>query len=357
VVVEKKLENMLLVALFVLSIIAIPGTPKVNAEFSSDESTLWVGDYEFFNAANLTYTSFNVSVIVQNVTDMWICGIKLGYNNTLLEAVRVYPGAVCLDKGVEKWLPTDKYGVFHFDDDPTINNTRTYASDYAYVWVSAFLQKPNYFTGTGEVFTIEFHIIKAPPREPVTEPENKSVSCVLDLFDTEVLDYMADPISHDVDDGLYSYTRPQITPFHDVAVIDVFSLYPQVDQGDVDPINVTVENQGNQIETVDVYAFYDGNQTAPKQNITLNPGEVQTLTFDWNTTGVPLGIYTISANATIPVDDDPEDNTLEADDTQEVIPEFPIFIIMPLLLITSLAAVFLGKTFWSKKRKDTLIAE
>lgn len=40
-----------------------------------------------------------------------------------------------------------------------------------------------------------------------------------------------------------------------------------------------------------------------------------------------------------------------------VIPEFPTFIIMPLLLITSLAAALLGKAFWSKKRKDALIAE
>ena len=136
-------------------------------------------------------------------------------------------------------------------------------------------------------------------------------------------------------------------PVHDVAVIDVFSLYPQVDQGDIDPINVTVENQGDFNETVDVYAFYDGNLAAPKQTIPLNPGQNVTLTFNWNTTGVPLGSYTISANATIPIDDDPLDNYL-SDDTQEVIPEFATAIILPLFMILSLIVV----VFKSKKKKQ-----
>ena len=40
-----------------------------------------------------------------------------------------------------------------------------------------------------------------------------------------------------------------------------------------------------------------------------------------------------------------------------VIPEFPASIVTPLLLIATLAAAFLGKMVWSRKRKDALIAE
>jgi len=40
-----------------------------------------------------------------------------------------------------------------------------------------------------------------------------------------------------------------------------------------------------------------------------------------------------------------------------VIPEFPTALVMPLLLIATLAAAFLGKTFWSWKRKDALVSE
>ena len=52
----------------------------------------------------------------------------------------------------------------------------------------------------------------------------------------------------------------------------------------------------------------------------------------------------------IPVDISP-------DATVTVIPEFPAAIVTPLLLITTLVATFLGKMVWSKKRKDTRIAE
>jgi hypothetical protein len=44
------------------------------------------------------------------------------------------------------------------------------------------------------------------------------------------------------------------------------------------------------------------------KQITLNPGDEKTLTFYWNTAGVPPGFYTISANASIPLDHDPADN-------------------------------------------------
>ncbi len=104
---------------------------------------------------------------------------------------------------------------------------------------------------------------------------------------------------------------------HDVAVTDVYSIFNWVYQGEIDPIVVTVVNEGDFTETVDVYAFYGGIQAAPKQTISLNAGDNQTLTFNWDTTGVPLGFYQISANATIPIDDDPSDNSL-AGNTEEV---------------------------------------
>jgi len=96
---------------------------------------------------------------------------------------------------------------------------------------------------------------------------------------------------------------------HDVAVTAVSSRLPWVYQGQIDPIDVTIRNEGNYGETVTVYAFYDGNQAAPPQTTNLNIGETKTLTFNWDTTGVPPMLYTVSASATIPIDDDPSDNT------------------------------------------------
>ena len=95
-----------------------------------------------------------------------------------------------------------------------------------------------------------------------------------------------------------------------VAVTNAKSRFAWVYQGMIDPIDVTVENQGDYTETVNVYAYYDGNLAAPKRTVVLNPGDKVTLTFSWRTDNVSLGFYTISAKATIPVDDDPTDNTL-----------------------------------------------
>jgi hypothetical protein len=39
-----------------------------------------------------------------------------------------------------------------------------------------------------------------------------------------------------------------------------------------------------------------------------------------------------------------------------VMPEFPAVLVVPLLLISTLAAAFLGKMFWSRKRKDVVNA-
>ena len=214
----KKIESMSLVTLFVISIIAILGIPRVNTDLPSDKPTLWVDDYEFCCSCNLTCTNFNITVNIFNVTNMTGCAVKLGYNNTLLEAIRVYPTDITEDAIV--WVPINATGQFNFDRHPVINNTRTYAPDYAFVWVFAWGFTS--FTGNGTVFKVEFHIIKSPPRYAVMEPENKSVSCVLDLWDTEVLDYNADPIDHYVNDGSYTYIRPQHCPCLPAAVCSVY---------------------------------------------------------------------------------------------------------------------------------------
>jgi len=74
-------------------------------------------------------------------------------------------------------------------------------------------------------------------------------------------------------------------------------------------INVTVRNEGDFTETFNVTVYYD-HHTIGTQNVTnLAPGANTTLTFPWNTTGVPpcpfvdghYVPYIISANVTSPI--------------------------------------------------------
>jgi hypothetical protein len=96
----------------------------------------------------------------------------------------------------------------------------------------------------------------------------------------------------------------------DVAIIDVSPNQTVVAQGFDLGINVTAENQGQSLENFTVTA-YANTTVIQTENVTdLANGTSTTLTFTWNTTGILLGNYTISANASIVADEtDIADNT------------------------------------------------
>lgn len=101
----------------------------------------------------------------------------------------------------------------------------------------------------------------------------------------------------------------QYTEIIDVAVTNVMPYTMEVIQGHAMPINVTVENQGTYTETVNVTLYYNSTLVGTEEDVMLSAGGNTTLTFTWDTTGVPHGSYTITANATILIDEwDTADN-------------------------------------------------
>jgi parallel beta-helix repeat protein len=98
---------------------------------------------------------------------------------------------------------------------------------------------------------------------------------------------------------------------HDVAVLSVTATPNTVVQSQNVTISVEVKNEGNVIETFSVTAYYNSTAVGPAQTVTsLSPGSSTTLTFTWDTTGVTLDKYIISANATtVPGETDTTDNT------------------------------------------------
>jgi hypothetical protein len=96
----------------------------------------------------------------------------------------------------------------------------------------------------------------------------------------------------------------------DIAVTNVVPSKNVVKRGDVINISVTVVNQGEYTETFNVTTYYDSNVIGTQTVVSLPKGASRTLTFIWNTTGVPLGTYTISAEASVvPGETDIADNT------------------------------------------------
>ena len=102
----------------------------------------------------------------------------------------------------------------------------------------------------------------------------------------------------------------KMVPCHDVVVVDVSPSKTVIGQGFPVFINVAVENECFFSETVNVtvYAdvvapFGDGIIIGEQTNIYLPVGETQCIQFQWDTTGLAKGNYTISAIAS-PVPDE-----------------------------------------------------
>ena len=113
---------------------------------------------------------------------------------------------------------------------------------------------------------------------------------------------------------------------HNIAVVNVVPEETTVQQNQTIQINVTVVNDGNNNETFNLTLCYDSTEVG-FQTLTLNSSELRVLTFEWNTTGVPYGNYTLSAYAsTVPEEVNTQDNIYIVEYPVIVIPEFPFTI-------------------------------
>jgi PKD repeat protein len=108
-------------------------------------------------------------------------------------------------------------------------------------------------------------------------------------------------------------------PTHDVAVMEVKPSAVRVVVGTTIYINVTVENQGTATETFDVEVYFNHTLLGKQTVSNLPPITNQTLTFQWNTTGLAHGYYVIEARASPVVDEtDIADNVKSSSDIVEI---------------------------------------
>lgn len=91
--------------------------------------------------------------------------------------------------------------------------------------------------------------------------------------------------------------RIEIRELHDAAVISVFSTAVSVKAGEAITITVVVKNLGAVAETFDVKTFYAETEFGTKTVSALRPETTETLTFAWDTSGIPAGDYVIKAVA------------------------------------------------------------
>jgi hypothetical protein len=113
----------------------------------------------------------------------------------------------------------------------------------------------------------------------------------LHLKDTQMLNSQGQPMNHTTTDGFF------MSLIRDVAVTSVEPSRDWAYQGWTVNINVKVKNKGNVSETFNVATYYDTSLIQTKTVANLAPNEERTITFIWDTTGVPEANYTIKAEA------------------------------------------------------------
>lgn len=120
---------------------------------------------------------------------------------------------------------------------------------------------------------------------------------------------LGDKVSDNVNFEPWLLTEKVPPLVHDVAVLNVVPSAIRVTPGTTVHVDVTVKNEGNTYETLDVSLFYGNHLIGTQTIIDMVPGSTKHLTFNWDTSGVPYGTYTLKAEATVvPGETDTSDN-------------------------------------------------
>jgi len=97
---------------------------------------------------------------------------------------------------------------------------------------------------------------------------------------------------------------------HDVAMTSVMVSTAEASPGQIVYITEVAKNEGTETETFNVTTYFDNTAIGTQTVTNLAPNTQTTLTFNWNTTEVALGTYTIKAEAsTVLGEIDTGDNT------------------------------------------------
>lgn len=134
---------------------------------------------------------------------------------------------------------------------------------------------------------------------------------------------------------------------HDVIVTALSPSETTADQGETVNINVTVANHGSYSETCNL-TLYANTSIVASQVLTLQTGDFNMVSFDWNTAGLANGNYTLSAYAwPVPSEDDTTNNYLTLTEQPiTIIPEFPSILILSIFMVNTLTII----AVWKRKR-------
>jgi hypothetical protein len=217
--------------------------------------------------------SFNISVNVAGMVDLYRCEFYMNWSAPLLDVTNVYEGDFF------KSIPGGTQFVYEIHND----------EGYIHV-ISERTLAPG-VTGDGTIAQISFLV------EDLGDSD-------LHLYDITLLDSASNPIIYMAFDGFFDNFV-----IHDIAVTSVTASPSMIEAGheDLVSINVTVENIGDFADTFNVTIHYvtkdDEGEIDEATDITLDSGAKITLTFNWDVTDLEGGVYDIKAEASAVADE------------------------------------------------------
>jgi hypothetical protein len=222
--------------------------------------------------------NFSIDVVVANVSNLYAWSIQLCYKSNVLNASRWDWGPV--------FKPPDIFNV-------TVAWTDNYNETHGLIQIDCtFFGDAPTFNGTTTLFTVYFKV--------------KSLDfTLLHLQNTRLFNNLAplpEEMPHVTADGM---VRLGLV---DVSVTGI-TLSKNVANDTVVKINVTVKNFGTLNVTFNVTLYYDLIEIGIKAVNDLASLSVAEINFEWDTTPVPKGKYTIIAK--VPVlehEENPDDN-------------------------------------------------
>jgi len=286
--------------------------------------------------------SFTVNVTISNVVDLLGLRFNMTYDTGILNATQV---------SIPPFLTEP---VIPWEAEATWAIIRTHGTVRVDIYSSADPPVPVSvpISVNATVAEVTFQVVGASPKGG---KDGKGGTSVLYIYHCEVDDSIARTVKNHTppaQNGYFDNTAKK----HDINVRRIVASPVKVNKGDTVFMNITVKNAGGFEETFNLTVYYatsvESNIVDNRSNIAIQIGKETIQQFEWNTTQVKAGKYTLKAVASLAQDDNLLNNEriyetlITVEETSSTIDPMILYAIAGVV-----AVVIIGVIVWRLRKK------
>jgi len=212
--------------------------------------------------------SFSIKIVIANVTELYAWEFYLTFSPSVLQVLSIVEGPFLKQAGGTVMAT------------PTINNTGGYVDAGA----ALLSWDEGGAGGDGVLATVNLRVMSAGE-----SPLHFSLDYTqLRTYDGE----LPVPMTYQAVDGIFGYPR-------DLAVTGVVASSSSVPAGESVSLTAAVLNKGVVDEIFNATVYRNSTVINTRTELTLASGASTSVVFDWDTTGVPAGIYVMKAEVSL----------------------------------------------------------